>query len=142
MRIDNIIKSKQGLSRIEMIVAILLIIMLVGLSVPKYLDIRSKCKEGAAQHNLQRLRSAIAVYYGDNRGEYPTDNLGSLVPRYIESIPYVSIDGYEKSNTVHLGENTNLGGWLYINDPQDPEWGEVRINATGTDSDGNNWEEI
>ncbi|WP_424245832.1 hypothetical protein Dip510_000768 [Elusimicrobium posterum] len=136
------LKSKKGLSKTEIVFGVLLIVLLFGLSVPKFMDILGKCREGRTIHNLNRLRSAIAAYYGENRGEYPTDNLQSLTPRYIEKIPFVFNQETGPSDKVITGKPDYTGGWVYVNDPNDFNWGDIKINLKGQDSTGKRWEDL
>ncbi|MDR0291888.1 MAG: hypothetical protein LBI01_03845 [Elusimicrobium sp.] len=132
---------KSGLTRLQMIFALVLVLIFAGLSVPKIIDIPRKTSEGQTKYNLERLRSAIAAYYGDNRGTYPEDDLSVLVPRYIEKIPYEDVYGYEKSNKVNTKEFTGKGGWFYFNRKDDPRWGDIIADLSGYDSSGKKWAE-
>ncbi|ACC97797.1 hypothetical protein Emin_0235 [Elusimicrobium minutum Pei191] len=130
--------SRKGFSKVEALCAVIIVIFLIGISVPKFISLHNECQEGNTNYNLARLRSAIAAYYGNNKGTYPTDNLQSLIPVYIESIPFAKVKGHKKSNMVST-EFTGKGGWYYINDKNDPAWGEVKINLDGADSSGVDW---
>ena len=133
--------NNRGLAKMEMIAAVIIMLVLLALAVPKFMDINAKTKEGGAKYNLARMRSAIAAYYGDNAGVYPTDNLKSLVPRYIEKIPAVSVKGYPSSGEVHTGKPAGQGGWFYFNDKNDPRWGDVIVDIDDTDITSRHWRE-
>ena len=98
---------KKGFSLFEILVTIVVFAVLLGFTIPKFVSLVDKAKEGSTKHQLVRLRSAIAAYYGENQGVYPTDNLNSLVPRYIESIPQVKVPGLKPSNEVSFGTYEN-----------------------------------
>ena len=129
----------RGFTKLQMIGALALVFIFVALSVPKVIDIYVKTKESATKTNLDRLRSAVAAYYGDNRGNYPEDDLSVLVPRYIEKIPYVDVQGFQKSGTVRVNQINGKGGWFYFKDKTNPRWGDVVINLPGKDSSGKLW---
>ena len=117
--------------------------VLLGLTVPKFSTLVHKAREGSTKHQLVRLRSAIAAYYGENQGMYPTDDLSSLVPRYIEAIPQADVPGFEPTNKVSSGSYEQAfdktGGWAYVNDPTDPRYGDFFVNTDKEDSYGKAW---
>lgn len=134
---------KKGFTVIEIVITLIVFALLFGLTVPKFITLVNKAREGSTKHHLVRLRSAIAAYYGENQGVYPTDNLTSLVPTYIESIPQVNVPGLTPSNKVTAGNYeqafTKQGGWAYVNDPADPRFGDVFVNTDKEDSYGKAW---
>ena len=134
---------KKGFTAIEILVTVVLFAVLLGVTVPKFISLVHKAHEGSTKHQLVRLRSAIAAYYGEHQGMYPTDDLTSLVPHYIEQIPTVQVPGYAPSAAVSVGtyENafTKVGGWAYVNDPTDPRFGDVFVNTDKEDSYGKAW---
>ena len=134
---------KKGFTLLEILITVVLFTVLLGFTVPKFISLVHKAQEGSTKHELVRLRTAIAAYYGENQGVYPTDDLGSLVPRYIEAIAQVNVPGLEPSNHVSAGTYesafTKTGGWAYVNDPSDPRFGDVFVNTDKEDSYGKSW---
>lgn len=134
---------KKGFTVLEVIVTVVVFALLVGFTVPKFVSLVHKAREGSTKHQLVRLRSAIAAYYGENQGVYPTDDLSSLVPKYIEAIPQANMPGFEPSNKVSSGSYeaafTKTGGWAYVSDPADPRFGDVFVNTDKEDSYGKAW---
>jgi len=134
---------KKGFTAIEILVTVVLFAVLLGVTVPKFISLVHKAREGSTKHQLVRLRSAIAAYYGEHQGVYPTDDLSSLVPAYIEAIPTVQVPGYAPSDRVSAGSYetafTKTGGWAYVNDPSDPRFGDVFVNTDREDSYGKAW---
>ncbi len=134
---------KKGFTVVEMTVTVIVFAVLLGLTVPKFVSLVHKAREGSTKHQLVRLRSAIAAYYGENQGTYPTDDLTCLVPKYIESIPQVNVPGYKPSAHVSAGTYdaafTKNGGWAYVNDPSDPRFGDLFVNTDKEDSYGKAW---
>ncbi len=134
---------KKGFTVIEILITLIVFALLLGLTVPKFITLVHKAREGSTKHQLVRLRSAIAAYYGENQGMYPTDDLRSLVPTYIEAIPQVQVPGLKPSAKVSAGSYetafTKTGGWAYVNDPADPRFGDVFVNSDKEDSYGKVW---
>ncbi|MBO7238602.1 MAG: type II secretion system protein [Elusimicrobiaceae bacterium] len=134
---------KKGFTAIEIVITMVIFAVLLGLTVPKFIGLIHKAHEGSTKHELVRLRSAIAAYYGEHQGVYPTDNLSCLVPDYIEAIPTAKVPGFAPSAQVSVGNSqtalTETGGWAYINEPADPRFGDVFVNTTKTDSYGKAW---
>ena len=134
---------KKGFTLVEVLVTVLIFAVLLGFTVPKFVSLVHKAKEGSTKHQLVRLRSAIAAYYGEHQGVYPTDNLNSLVPKYIEAIPLSRVPGIAPSNAVSAGSYeqafTKTGGWAYVSDPSDPRFGDVFVNTDREDSYGKSW---
>ena len=134
---------KKGLAAVEIIIAVVIFAVLLGLTVPKFVGLIHKSNEGTTKHQLVRLRSAIAAYYGEHQGVYPLDDLSCLVPDYIEEIPVAKVPGFPPSAHVSVGNSrtalTERGGWAYINDPADPRFGDVFVNTRQADSYGRAW---
>lgn len=134
---------KKGFAAVEIVIATLVFVVLLGLTVPKFMSLIHKAHEGSTKHQLVRLRSAIAVYYGEHQGVYPTDDLTSLVPAYIEEIPQARVPGFTPTSHVSVGTYeqamTGEGGWAYVNDPSDPRFGDVFVNTDRPDSYGKAW---
>ena len=134
---------KKTFSAVEIVVASIVFLVLLGLTVPKFTALIHKAREGSTKHNLVRLRTAVAAYYGEHQGVYPTDDLSSLVPTYIEEIPLARVPGFAPSAHVSTGSYeqalTGEGGWAYVNDPSDPRFGDVFVNTQKEDSHGKAW---
>ncbi|WP_428075488.1 type II secretion system protein [Candidatus Avelusimicrobium luingense] len=134
---------KKGFAVIEIVAIAAVLIFLCVFTVPKFMSLVHKAQEGSTKHQLMRVRSAIAAYYGENQGMYPTDDLSCLVPRYLEEIPLARIPGYAPSSHVSIGNFetafTKTGGWAYVNDPADPRFGDFFVNSEKEDSYGKMW---
>ncbi|MDR3195402.1 MAG: hypothetical protein LBT58_01205 [Endomicrobium sp.] len=130
------------INKIEVAAAIAVIGLLVFFTVHKCFSVLAQSKEIAAKRGLASLRSAIAVYYSDNDGRYPGDDISKeLVEKgYIEKIPYVYLPHHKKSNQVtitNLDKNTDSGGWAYkVDDTPDSNGrlkGQIWINCSHGD---------
>ncbi len=134
---------KKGFTMVEILVTVVVFALLAGFTVPKFISLVHKAREGSTKHQLVRLRTAIAAYYGENQGTYPTDDLSSLVPKYIEAIPLAQVPGLAPTRRVTAGSYegafTKTGGWAYVNDPADPRFGDVFVNTDKEDSYGKAW---
>lgn len=140
-------KNRRGFGTIEIICAALLIVLLLGLSWPKFVSLVNQSKEGQTKYNLLRLRSAIVAYYGENRSVYPSAAVtAEIEPRYIEEIPLAIVPGLEASRTIFTSEtidgNEGKGGWFYVSDPNAPDWGRLYVNAAGSTEKGLEWSKI
>ena len=134
---------KKGFTMVEILVTVVVFALLAGFTVPKFISLVHKAREGSTKHQLVRLRTAIAAYYGENQGTYPTDDLSRLVPKYIEAIPQAQVPGLKPTRLVTAGSYesafTKTGGWAYVNDPADPRFGDVFVNTDKEDSYGKAW---
>ena len=134
---------KKGFTLTEVIVMLVVLAFLLGFTVPKFMTLVHKAKEGRTKHQLVQMRSAIAAYYGEHQGMYPTDDLSCLVPAYIEKIPQVTVPGYAPTSHISTGTYeeafTKTGGWAYVNNPEDPRFGDVFVNVDEHDSYGKHW---
>lgn len=134
---------KKGFTVVEIIVTVLIFAILMGFTVPRFINLVNKAKEGSTKHKLVKMRSAIAAYYGEHQGTYPTDDLSCLVPKYIEAIPQATVPGYRPTTQVSTGTFeeafSKTGGWAYVNDPEDPRYGDVFVNTDKEDSYGKPW---
>ena len=87
---------KKGLAVTEIIVVVAILVILFAFTVPKFMTLVHKSQEGSTKHHLMRVRSAIAAYYGENQGTYPTDDLSCLVP---QKFPKPAFRGIRRPHT-------------------------------------------
>ncbi|MDR1695158.1 MAG: prepilin-type N-terminal cleavage/methylation domain-containing protein, partial [Endomicrobium sp.] len=83
-------KTKNGFSAVELVIAVAVVVLLGVIAVPKMADTLRKSNENATKASLTALRSAIAMYYGDNEGNYPGANIAEELTKdskYISEIP-------------------------------------------------------
>ena len=137
---------KRGFTVTEIVVMVVVLAGLLGFTIPKFMTLVHKAKEGHTKHQLVQMRSAIAAYYGEHQSQYPTDDLRSLVPAYIEKIPQATVPGHAPNSHVSTGTYeeayTKTGGWAYVNNPQDPRFGDLFVNVAGKDSYGKDWSSL
>jgi general secretion pathway protein G len=150
-------KSKKGFTLIELMIVVAIIGILAAIAIPKFADLINKSKEGATKGALSSVRSALQVYYGDNEGWFPADDLSVLVlnGKYINAIPVAKLPTTGHADvsivttfststaagvyTVTAGSTTtwDSGGWGYVNNPLSSAiWGSFMANCTHHDIKG------
>ncbi len=145
--------NKKGFTLIELMIVVAIIGILAAIAIPKFADLINKSKEGATKGSLSSVRSALQVYYGDNEGWFPTDDLTVLTAsgKYLNAIPVAKLPGTNHIDlrTVNLfssatatsfngGTGTGeAGGWAYFNNPSfNTQWGTFVVNCTHHDIKG------
>ena len=135
--------TKKGFTLIELMIVVAIIGILAAVAIPKFADLINKSKEGATKGSLGAVRSAISVYYGDQEGTYPKDDLTSLAPRYINEIPAAKVPPNHADSAAVADDNSatlsDAGGWDYDNVTSENAWGTLLVNCSHTDSKGNQW---
>ena len=149
----SIKQVRQGVTLIELMIVVAIIGILAAIAIPKFADLINKSKEGATKGALSSVRSALQVYYGDNEGWFPADDLSILIAgaKYINNIPVAKLPGtghadaptvFAFSSTTVAGAfmpaaNDDAGGWAYFNDPTvSVMWGTFVANCTHEDIKG------
>ena len=141
--------NKKGFTLIELMIVVAIIGILAAIAIPKFADLIKKSKEGATKGGLSAVRSAIQVYYGDNEGWFPADDLSCLTSgaKYINSIPMAKLPDTphaDSSDVVGFSSapagaflpstHADEGGWAYFNDYNaSAYWGEFKVNCTHND---------
>jgi len=150
--------NKKGFTLIELMIVVAIIGILAAIAIPKFADLINKSKEGATKGALSSVRGALQVYYGDNEGWFPTDNLDVLVlnAKYINSIPQAKIPTRhtdsaavsEFASTVAVtgvfaggsGTFDTPGGWAYFSDNDNSAvWGTFAVNCSHVDLKGTSY---
>ena len=134
------------------IVAIMAIILTTGvpsLGIHSVHDIILKYKENDTKAALGSLRTAIAMYYADHDGNYPSANIVAELTqdrKYLDKIPSVHIGRHPRSNNIlvtDLDKDQDTGDWAYKVDDSTDSTGKVKgqiwINCTHKDSQGHVW---
>ncbi len=137
-----------GFTLVEILIVVAILGILASVIIPEYRNYTQKAKESAAKENLQMLRSAIERYAIQHNGVAPgyDSNTGFPVPSLVESqlkgylqkFPENPLNDTSSILLVSAGGSfasepylTNIFGWVYK-----PQTKEIRLNWTGTDSQG------
>lgn len=136
-------KLKTGFTLIELLIVMAIIAILVAVAALRFGDSVRSSGDAVTKGNLGALRSALSVYYSDNNGIYPTDNLTSMTHggKYLETIPKaqagpVHLENYNVTSEVSPSET---GGWSYNNDDTSLQWGKIHVGCFHSDNRGNVW---
>jgi general secretion pathway protein G len=115
-----------GFTLIELMIVLVVIAVLAGIVVPRYLDRVDDASETVLRQDLAGLRTAIDQFYRD-KGKYP-DTLNDLVTqRYIRTVP---LDPITKSTT----------SWKLVpSTSSDKNVFDVKSGAIGKSKDGSEY---
>lgn len=137
-------KNPGGFTLIELMIVVVILGILASLALIKYGQMLEKSKEGSTKGNLNSIHSAAAIYYGDQKGVWPTTlNTQSVFAfsQYLDTVGSVKVTGYfvagSSSPAGNIVTMTTQGaaplasgtGWLY-----DSTNGEIYVNSTVKDS--------
>ncbi|MEW6103103.1 MAG: type II secretion system protein [bacterium] len=137
---------KKGFTLVELLIAIVIIGVLLGIVIPKITETIDRSRETSTLGNLGNLKTAIATYFGHNE-EWPrgdiaghsdgdldppgrldgNDFVAALVPDYIDKIPPCML---------RRGIANNHSTMTYTNEIYPPEYLEDHRNIT---NDGGWW---
>ena len=109
--------KRGGFTLIELMVVVAIVGILSAIALARFASLIKRSQEGATKGNLAMLRSALKLYYADNEGIYPGDNLASLTAngKYINEIPEVYVPGsHDKSRVVENNDNWGMGSMLVL----------------------------
>ena len=125
-------------------IVVAIIGILAAIALPRFGQMLEKSREGQTKGNLNSIHSAAAIYYGDQKGVWPT-TLSTVntfnFSQYLDDISSVKVTGYYVagavspaglvvSMTTQSSAPTGSGtGWLY-----DSTNGSIYVNSTVKDS--------
>jgi hypothetical protein len=133
------LKSRAGFTVVEAILMVVVLGVVAAITIPHFRTALYESREGRTKANLGDLRGALAIYYSDHFGLYPSDAglpdtrlKDALVPVYLKEIPFVELPHLhkEKLNTVQ-DRFDGRGDWLYST-----LGGYVGINSAAIDTKG------
>jgi prepilin-type N-terminal cleavage/methylation domain-containing protein len=136
-------KNQNGFTLIELMIVVAIITILSVAAIMNYTNTARQSEEGVTKGNLAIIRSAIAIYYTDNDGNYPTDNLASITnsAHYLQAIPIAHVAPYHGELASVTAETTpsDTGGWSFNNAPTDTGWGSIHVGCLHQDAKGAIW---
>ena len=136
--------NPSGFTLIELMIVVAIIGILAAIALPRFGQMLEKSREGQTKGNLNSIHSAASIYYGDQRGVWPTTlNTSSvyLFSQYLDNVGAVKVTGFFVAGAVSpsgpLVTLTTQGsvptgsgsGWLY-----DSGNGSFYVNSTVMDS--------
>lgn len=148
-----------GFTLIELMLVVAIISLLAAIAIPKFSNLIIKAKEASVKAKLGALRSGLSIYYADTEGIIPggweNPLASSLVPKYMEKIPYAQIPQTNDPPTraewvseiadhsvLHngVGEFGEPAVWWYVTHPTSfRPLGLIHVNCTHTDMTGRTW---
>lgn len=132
-------KKNSGFTLLEILIMVAVLGVVAAITVPKFKVMLHQSREGQTKTHLGDLRGALAIYYSDNFGIYPSDAgtaetrlVSSLVPTYLKKIPSVELKHLhsKKLNTIQ-DRFDDSGDWVYTT-----LRGFVAVNCTHEDTKG------
>lgn len=122
--------SRRGFTLVELIAVIVVLAILSGIAVPKYIDYSARAKSAALQGALGGLRTGIAQYFADQSvagtAAYPTlvqlTTAGTVMQEAIPQNPYnglstvTTANANQATNTRAVNNGNNASGWRYYVD--------------------------
>jgi prepilin-type N-terminal cleavage/methylation domain-containing protein len=145
----------KGFSLVEILIVVAILGIMAAIVIPEFQEHSEKAKESAAKDNLRILRDAIgryAIEHDDVPPGYAANNASGAVhfnffrlqltqtEEYISEIPENPFNNLSTVKMVGNGTDfpdaTEDFGWIYK-----PETKEIRIDKTGSDSEGKNFSE-
>ncbi len=134
----------RGFTLIELMIVVAIIGILAAIALPRFSAMLEKSREGQTKGNLNSIHSAASIYYGDQKGIWPT-TLSTIsvynFSQYLDNVGAVKVTGYFIQGAVNpSGTKVTLttqssvptgsgSGWLY-----DSMNGSFYVNSTVTDS--------
>lgn len=124
---------------LEIVLLVVVLGVIAAITIPKFRTMLYQSREGRTKSHLGDLRGALAIYYSDNFGLYPSDEgtpetrlADALIPQYLKKIPAVELPQhhFRPLNTVQEQVDDH-GDWVYST-----YRGYVAVNCTHLDTKG------
>jgi len=132
-------QKRYGFTLVELLVVLLILGVLVGLAVPRYMDAQKNARFRTFTANVREIQSTLEVYRMDKTStgpaEYP-DNLGELTSYFTQP----PINPYTGKSM--LTDNSEESGLRYENHGNDYTLCVTQLDVDDIDKDGNSNELI
>jgi type II secretory pathway pseudopilin PulG len=114
-------KRNAGMTALEVLAMVVVLGVVGAITLPKFMTALHQSRESRTKTHLGDLRGALAIYYSDNFGLYPSDEgtpdtrlTGAIAPKYIPKIPFVELDHHYPQNLNTVQDRfDNRGDWVY-----------------------------
>ena|SRR5581483_1516455 len=137
-------RGQAGFTLVELMIVVAIVAILAAIGAVRYQSMVQKTREGTTKGNAASVRIALAIYYGDREGVWPTtlDPAGwqnHLLSVYLDKMPEVALTQAGPSSQVSALASgavpTAPGvGWAY-----DSDKGRIYVNSNYNDSNGNSY---
>jgi len=90
-------------------------------------------------NDMSEMRKKIAIYYNLNGKPFPEDFGEIIKTGVIREVPPVKLKGHLKMKGVENSASmtySDSGGWKYVSDPKDKDFGKLYLDCTHTDEYG------
>ncbi len=133
--------ARFGFTLVELLVVIVVIAVLAGIAIPKFINAGNRSKESALKADLQLYRTAVNAYLNDT-GAYPA----ALTDLTATSAPASGYDSTGASKNITSTDwkgpymasqqNDPVAGTALTYSVTSPNVGKVSSSASGNGSDG------
>jgi prepilin-type N-terminal cleavage/methylation domain-containing protein len=130
---------------IELMMVIAIMALLLAIGVPKFALLIRQANEGSTQGKLGAIRGALSIYYADMEGVYPSDLTPMMTPgsKYLTGMIPVYTQDHGNSTMVNYYDTVTYdgdgGGWGYVNNVTNGQWGKIWVDCTHSDAKGTIW---
>jgi prepilin-type N-terminal cleavage/methylation domain-containing protein len=98
---------RRGFTLIELIAVIVVLAILAGVAIPRYIDYSVRAAASADAATLKVLSRAVLAYHRDT-SQWPADELWSTTPAVLQ--PYLSSQAF--AQTPALGGSWDYNNWI------------------------------
>lgn len=144
--------SSRAFTLVELIAVVVVLAIMAGVAIPKYMDYAARARTSALQGALGGVRTAVANYYADQAvqgtAQYPThtqlQQQGVVLQEELPRNPYNNLNSVQRVNDLATAQSRgadNSTGWRYYwNNSSNPPVAIFWANCTDmtTANRGNN----